>query len=672
MLQLISRAPGILLAWLIVSHAMHGQSVVDSVMVDTLPAFSVSAAPAFVYADRARTPFAISSISDREIENLDHPVVEPLLNAVPGIWMQSGALNTNRITIRGVGYREPFATTGIKIYLDEIPLTNGAGESSIEDIHPLILSGIDVWRSPASAIWGAGLGGMIHLKSKIPEDNKWISQLQAGSFDRIQLDQHLSFLSGKADEQATTLHYQYLYDGGYRENNSYRKHSMTWIQRWISDKGFTLQSFIHGINLKAYIPSSLNMTDFENAPQIAAPAWGAIQANEDYFKWIIGVNARYLFSPVWMYQGSVYSSLFDSDEVRPFNVLAESNSSYGMRHRLSHMLNDDLLINLGLEYFNELYQFSTFETLEGGKAGGKLSDGAEKRTYINLFLQGEYLLSSTLTLFGGVHLASNKLSGEGLKTKLPVFLYPTSGITWSFLPCMSASISVSRGYSNLSLDDLINSSGMINEELNPETGWSKDVSLKLGDPLNYVSIGYFHMNIENSILTLRIQDDIFEKINGGSSLHQGVEIEYRLQAFNQKLSLAGAYTYASFYNTDQDQHYFLPGSPAHRTYHRLFYQPLSFLQFNLTHQWTSEVYLNDLNSAKSDDSHVFHLGATVMLPISDRWSLSVRGDVHNVLNADYASMYQINAPAPPGGLPRYFYPGRPRAIYFSMKAAYHF
>jgi iron complex outermembrane receptor protein len=43
-----------------------------------------------------------------------------------------GALNTNRITI-GIGART-LGTTCIKTYLDNIPLTNPEGESSIEDI----------------------------------------------------------------------------------------------------------------------------------------------------------------------------------------------------------------------------------------------------------------------------------------------------------------------------------------------------------------------------------------------------------------------------------------------------------------------------------------------------------------------------------------------------------
>src|SRR5688500_962862 len=132
----------------------------DSITTDSLSAFVVIADPAIIYASQSRNPFSTSVISRDEIDGLKEPIIEPLLNAVPGVWMQTGALNTNRISIRGVGYREPFATTGIKVYLDEIPLTNGVGESSIEDIHPFLFSGIDVWRGPSSALWGSGLGGM--------------------------------------------------------------------------------------------------------------------------------------------------------------------------------------------------------------------------------------------------------------------------------------------------------------------------------------------------------------------------------------------------------------------------------------------------------------------------------------------------------------------------------
>ncbi len=152
-------------------QVLHGQQAesVDTLTTDTFTYF-VIATPVTVHASSMVVPFTIATINQADINQLTAPTIEPLLNATPGLWMQSGALNTNRISIRGVGYREPFATTGIKIYLDEIPLTNGVGESSIEDIHPHILSGIDIWRGPSSALWGSGLGGMIHLKSQVPND----------------------------------------------------------------------------------------------------------------------------------------------------------------------------------------------------------------------------------------------------------------------------------------------------------------------------------------------------------------------------------------------------------------------------------------------------------------------------------------------------------------------
>ncbi|MBT8314731.1 MAG: TonB-dependent receptor, partial [Maribacter sp.] len=54
------------------------------------------------------------------------------LNQVSGVYVLSGALNTNRITIRGVGARTPFGTDKIRLYYNEIPVTNGTGFSTIE------------------------------------------------------------------------------------------------------------------------------------------------------------------------------------------------------------------------------------------------------------------------------------------------------------------------------------------------------------------------------------------------------------------------------------------------------------------------------------------------------------------------------------------------------------
>jgi len=645
----------------------------DSIPDDST-SFSVIAFPLTVKASVIKNPFAVSSIGLTDIEMLAEPTIEPLLNSTPGIWMQTGALNTNRISIRGVGYREPFATTGIKIYLDEIPLTNGVGESSIEDIHPNILSGIDVWRGPSSALWGSGLGGMIHLNSHVAEEDSWQTKFQVGSFDRLQFDQHLNFHFGKNDQWGTALHYQYLNDGGYRDNNHYRKNSFSWLQQWQGKKGFSVSSLVHAIGLKAFIPSSLNLYDYENNPSSAAPTWAAVNGNEDYIKWITGINLTYAPEEKWVYKGSFFGTFFNSTEVRPFNVLEEDNSSVGMRHRFTYKINDAGHITGGFEYFNEKYNFGTFETLEGGQPGAQLNYSSESRSYINAFVQSEWTLGQKWFLFGGLNVAASRIAEFSKEVQIPVDLFPTIGINYSFRPNISIAGSWSRGYSSLSLEDVLDADGNFNDDIVPETGWSREISFKVGETnSSFVKLSLFSMHIENTVITKRIQDDIFIKLNGGSSLHEGIELEYKWTFSSGLISLEGAYTLGHYtfdefveagvdYSGNQ-----LPGTPLHHTFTRLNLIPSDKWNIHMDHQWISEVYLNDANTVTGMGYQLWNMGASYLFTLGSRWKGSLSLNIHNIFDIDYSSMYQINAP---GIQPRYYYPGKPISVYLNFMVSH--
>jgi iron complex outermembrane receptor protein len=645
------------------------QQAEDEITTDT-SAFSVVASPFTVYASKLNNPFVVSSIDQRQIQLLTEPIIEPLLNATPGLWMQSGALNTNRISIRGVGYREPFATTGIKIYLDEIPLTNGVGESSIEDIHPNILSGIDIWRGPSSALWGSGLGGMIHLKSHIPDEDGFHTKLQIGSYNRLQFDQHVSSRYGKKDQWGTAFHYQYINDDGYRDNNEYRKNSVSWIQQWRGEKGLTIHTLVHAIGLEAFIPSSITLDDYENNPSIAAPTWDAVMGHEENTKWITGVNATYAATKGWVYKGSVFGTFFNADEVRPFNVLEEKNISTGMRHRVSFNIKETAHITAGFEYFKEDYIFSTYETLEGGIAGMQLSENSESRSYLNTFVQTEWHIKEKWIVFAGLNMALSSLANDQLESSIPMDLFPTTSINYAIDKNMTLSTTISRGYSSLSLDDMLNADGMINQDIVPETGWSEEVSFKYSTGKRFFTqITLFNMNIKNTVLTRRIMDDVFEKLNGGSSIHQGVELEYRWMPIMEKIYLQGAYTFGNFIFNEFEESGLdysgnqLPGSPMHRVNSRLKISPWRKWDFNIDHQFVSDVYLNDSNSILADGYQLLNAGLLYKFMASPKWNGSVSVNVHNVLDIDYSPMFQINAP---GMQPRYYYPGKPRSFYLNL------
>jgi iron complex outermembrane receptor protein len=83
------------------------------------------------------------------------------LNKIAGVYMQQGALNTNKL--QSAVALEHHLARRIKTYFDNIPLTNAEGESSIEDIDLETIGRIEIIKGPNATSFGAGLGGTIHL-----------------------------------------------------------------------------------------------------------------------------------------------------------------------------------------------------------------------------------------------------------------------------------------------------------------------------------------------------------------------------------------------------------------------------------------------------------------------------------------------------------------------------
>ena len=82
---------------------------------------------------------------------------------MPGVFVGQGALNTNKINIRGIGSRAQYSTNRIKAYINGIPLTTAEGELTLDDFDPEYLDRIEIFKGPVSSAFGAGLGGAINL-----------------------------------------------------------------------------------------------------------------------------------------------------------------------------------------------------------------------------------------------------------------------------------------------------------------------------------------------------------------------------------------------------------------------------------------------------------------------------------------------------------------------------
>lgn len=61
----------------------------------------------------------IATITSKEINRNDGVILTSVLNKIPGVSMQQGNLNTNRISMRGIGARSQFGTNRIKAYYEK-------------------------------------------------------------------------------------------------------------------------------------------------------------------------------------------------------------------------------------------------------------------------------------------------------------------------------------------------------------------------------------------------------------------------------------------------------------------------------------------------------------------------------------------------------------------------
>ena len=95
---------------------------------------------------------------------------EESLTKVPGLIIsdRNNPSLGDKISIRGIGTRASFGIRGIKILVDNIPLTLPDGQSQTNNIDLFSTGKIEILKGPASSLYGNSAGGVINIRSEIP------------------------------------------------------------------------------------------------------------------------------------------------------------------------------------------------------------------------------------------------------------------------------------------------------------------------------------------------------------------------------------------------------------------------------------------------------------------------------------------------------------------------
>ena len=622
------------------------------------------------------------------------------LNQVPGVYFLSGALNTNRITIRGVGARTPFGTNKLRMYFNDIPVTDGSGSSTLEAFDLENLNSIRVVKGPKSGAYGGALGGAILLRSD-PRQSDGTFIRNRSSFGSYGLFKNNLSLVHRDEKVSAELRYNRLTTQGYRENNAFDRDGLLLNLGLEMGKSHQINLLANYIDYTAEIPSSLGRTDFETDPTQAAANWKAAKGFEANKYTLIGLSDRIRLGGRFENTSSIFFNYLDHYEPRPFNILDEYTLGFGFRSVFSASFSDGpspLKALLGVEMYKDEYRWSTFENLyrenngQGSLQGDLLSRNEEFRDQWFLFGQFHWQFTPKLQAVAGLSLNKTEydyrdLLGEGdenssARRDFDPVLLPSLDIRYTFRDHTWAYLNISRGFNNPSLEESLNPDGLVNPDISQEKG----MNYELGGKGSWLkrrmqgSLAIYQMDIEGLLVAERVDEDQFIGRNAGKTRHRGLEA-----SLQYLIPTGSAWSLSPFFSYTLNDHVFreftdgdsdysgnpLTGVPRHRVYAGMQVNADAGWYWNSNYQFVDAIPLTDGNTESSDPYHLVNTQFGYRTQWGEHLNIGLELGVNNVFDTRYASSVLINARGFGGSEPRYFYPGNGRNYYAGLLLLYN-
>jgi len=449
---------------------------------------------------RNAVPASVSLLRTRDISRFSNTSLVPVMNTLPGVRMEERSPGSYRLSMRGSLIRSPFGIRNVKVYLDDIILTDAGGNTYLNLIDMNLLSGIEVIRGPAGSIYGSGTGGVVHLSAAGPAqastggraDQTGRLQVSAGSYG--QYAQNLGWVvSGKRSRLAIAQGV-YLSDG-YRKNSRMRRDAFQADWTAEGEKGAAYRGFLLLSDLSYRTPGGLTLAQQSADPRQARPATPVLPSAEaqrtgiDNATALAGFSASHRLSGglhwrnALTYSRTGFSNPFFSNYERRRETNLGLRSVLDLRREWS---SGGLGWVTGIEWQQGDYAIDSSGN-QGGLPDARLVRDQVKALQGFLFTQLEVRLPGNLTVQTGISL--NRFSYRLARTLGTPSLPPSDigfdlqpaprlAVLWKPVRTLSLHASLTRGFSPPSLAEVKPSAGGFGTGLQAENGWSREAGVK--------------------------------------------------------------------------------------------------------------------------------------------------------------------------------------------------
>lgn len=485
-----------------------------------------------------QVPAAIGFVDNKDLNRFSNVSVVSALNTVAGVRLEERSPGSYRLAIRGSALRAPFGVRNVKVYWNQLPLTDPGGNTYLNQLDAGAIHQMEIIKGPGSSLYGAGMGGVLLLESDFPRDERRVSlQLLSGSFGLNSAQVALRDGNANASHHVQYLHQQ---SDGYRQQTRMVRDAINSTFRFELADRQVLEAVLLYSDLYYQTPGALTRAELID-PKMARPASGilpgAIEQNAGVSlrSFYSGVSHEYQFSKSLHNRTGVYGNFvqFQNPAIRNYERRLEQNLGARSVTDWQAAIGQIKIKLLGGGEFQFGYSpIKTYQNLQGFPGLLQSDDEVRTITY-SLFGQGE--LSYQKWFFTG-GLSVNRfdyrlllLNNTPAVTQAKTFdavLTPRVALSYKLSDLFSAYGNVSVGFSPPTLAELRPSTGIFNRDLNAEQGTQLEIGAKgyLAKRAIQVDVALYQLALDETIVVRRAPDGADFFVNAGSTRQRGAEI----------------------------------------------------------------------------------------------------------------------------------------------------
>jgi iron complex outermembrane recepter protein len=610
-------------------------------------------------------PAAVNYIGPSALQRFSPASIVMAVNATPGVTMEERSPGSYRFNIRGSSIRSPFGVRNVKVYFNDIPITDPGGHTYLNQLGYYNFNSIEIIKGPGSSLYGSGTGGVMLIESmKDEEPSSLFSEYARGSYG---LQNIYGSITASGKNSSSRIGYQHQESEGYRDHSAMKRQVLNWNGRFrINENGFLKTTLLLG-QLFYQTPGALTAAEFERESKAARPGGfgfpgaGESQASINQKTIIAGVSYHQQLNSLISNRTTAYGMFTELRNPTIRNYGKSSEPHGGLRtifHFIPGRLEKNFEIDLGAEWQYGTPTVDVHRNINGNPDTLMTHDEIINQQQF-IFSQLRYSLASWTLLAG----ASINLQKIRLQRFSPM---PGARLSRSFrnefAPRVSLSYqpgyfnfytSIARGFSPPTTAEITPSGSNINLDLDPEDGINYDVGMKASLPGGlFIDINAFLFRLQNTIVQRRDQagGDFF--INSGRTRQAGIESYFSLPVlsrspFNRSIAWMShtwhRFRYVEFTRLNNDfSGNSMPGVAPHILAAGFDLQGTGGLLASITYYFSDKIPLNDLNEAYASSFHLIGFRAGFEKLLKGKSRLKLVSGVENILNEKYSLGNDVN------------------------------